>query len=183
VDVDKFELDEKKEDFYLTASRLVPYKKVDLIVDAFSKLPDKKLIVVGSGPESENIKSKLRDNIHYLGYQNFESLKSLMQKAKAFVFAAEEDFGIIVLEAMACGTPVIALNKGGTAETVLNNFTGIHFNAQTEAELINAVLRFENNAGLFSPKEISNYAKKFSRIIFEKNIKNYVLNKSEDFFK
>lgn len=183
VDVDKFELHEKKADFYLTASRLVPYKKVDLIVEAFSKMPYKKLVVVGSGPESEKIKSRLSSNIQYLGYQDFANLKKLMQQAKAFVFAAEEDFGIIVIEAMSCGTPVIALNKGGTAETVIDNFTGVHFCSQSTDEIINAVRRFESSSENFNPKEISNYAKRFSRSIFESNIKNYVLSKSEEFFK
>jgi len=115
VDTQKFSLVTEKEDYYLTASRLVPYKRIDLIVEAFAKMLDKKLVVIGSGPENEKIKSIATPNVDIIGYQDFENLKSYMQKAKAFVFAAEEDFGIIVVEAMACGTPVIALNKGGAA--------------------------------------------------------------------
>lgn len=183
VDTDLFSIYEQKEDFYLTASRLVPYKKVDLIVEAFAQMPDKKLIVIGSGPESDLIKSKITPNIEYIGYQKFEVLRSYIQKAKAFVFAAEEDFGIIVVEAMACGTPVIALNKGGTAETVIDNKTGIHFNSQSVEELINAVERFELSKNNFSAKEISDYSKNFSRSIFEKKIKDFVEQKSNEFFK
>jgi glycosyltransferase involved in cell wall biosynthesis len=181
VDIELFPLEEIKEDYYLTASRLVPYKKVDLIVEAFAQMPDKKLLVIGSGPEKEKIKSKLSPNIEFLGYQDFESLKKYMQKAKAFVFAAEEDFGIIVVEAMACGTPVIALNKGGTAETVIDKQTGIHFQNQSVDELKKAVMKFEDINQKFNPKIISEYAKKFSRTIFEEKIKNFVNKKTEDF--
>lgn len=183
VDVELFQLCEQKENYYLTASRLVPYKKVDLIVEAFTKMPDKKLVVIGSGPEKEKIKSILTSNIEYLGYQEFEKLLYYIQRAKAFVFAAEEDFGIIVVEAMSCGTPVIALNKGGTAETVIDSKTGIHFNSQTIDDLKNAVERFELLENNFSAKEISDYAKKFSRSIFEMKIKDFVEQKSNEFFK
>lgn len=183
VDVELFQLCEQKENYYLTASRLVPYKKVDLIVEAFTKMPDKKLVVIGSGPEKEKIKSMLTSNIEYLGYQEFEKLLYYMQRAKAFVFAAEEDFGIIVVEAMACGTPVIALNKGGTAETVIDSKTGVHFNYQTVDDLKNAVERFELLENNFSAKEISDYANKFSRNIFEMKIKDFVEQKSNEFFK
>jgi glycosyltransferase involved in cell wall biosynthesis len=122
-----FHLETNKEDYYLAASRLVPYKKIDLIVDAFANMLDKKLIVIGSGPEKEKILSKATPNVDVIGYQDFESLRSYMQKAKAFVFAAEEDFGIVVVEAMACGTPVIAFKKGGASETVVDGKTGIFF--------------------------------------------------------
>ena len=118
VDVEAFKMREEKEDFYLTASRMVPYKKMDLIVEAFSRMPDKKLVVIGDGPDFGKIKSKATNNITLLGYQPFGVLKDYMQKAKAFVFAAEEDFGITPVEAQACGTPVIAFGKGGALETV-----------------------------------------------------------------
>jgi glycosyltransferase involved in cell wall biosynthesis len=112
VDVDRFSLVESKDDYYFTASRLVPYKRIDLIVEAFSHMPDKKLVVIGDGSEMAKIKSKATKNIEILGYQSNEVMQSTMQKAKAFVFAAEEDFGITPVEAMACGTPVIAFGKG-----------------------------------------------------------------------
>ncbi len=182
VDTTLFPLYEKKEDFYLIASRLVPYKKVDLVVQAFSIMPDKKLIVIGSGPEKEKIKSLLTSNIDFLGYQDSEKLRDYMQRAKAFIFAAEEDFGIVLVEAMACGTPVIALNKGGTAETVIDSKTGLHFTNQSVNDIAQAVRSFENNQNSFIPKVISEYAKRFDRDIFEKTMKNFVEQKMNEFF-
>jgi glycosyltransferase involved in cell wall biosynthesis len=182
VDVDKFESVEEKDNFYLTASRMVPYKRVDLIVDAFSMMNDKKLLVVGDGPELNNIKRIASPNVEILGYKSGEEFKTLLQKAKAFVFAAEEDFGITVVEAMACSTPVIAFNKGGTAETVIDEQTGILFDSQTAESIKNAILKFEYLKNTFKPHQISRYTKKFSRDIFEKNIKEYVEQKSLNFF-
>ncbi|MGE4530468.1 MAG: glycosyltransferase family 4 protein, partial [Acidithiobacillus sp.] len=118
VDVSGFALHADKEDFYFTASRMVPYKKMDLIVDAFSNMPDKRLVVIGDGPDMKKIRSKAGANIQFLGYQPFDVLRDYMQRAKAFVFAAEEDFGITPVEAQACGTPVIAYGRGGALETV-----------------------------------------------------------------
>jgi len=183
VDVDKFEPVEEKDNFYLTASRMVPYKRVDLIVDAFSMMNDKKLLVVGDGPELNNIKRIASPNVKILGYKSGEEFKTLLQKAKAFVFAAEEDFGITVVEAMACGTPVIAFNKGGTAETVIDEQTGILFDSQTAESIKNAILKFEYLKNTFKPHQISRYTKKFSRDIFEKNIKEYVEQKSLNFYR
>ncbi len=118
VDIAKFELDDKKENFFLTVSRMVPYKKIDLIVEAFSEmgLP---LIVIGDGPDFEKVKNRASNNIEFLGFQEDDVLKKYMQKARAFIFAAEEDFGIVPVEAQACGTPVIAFGKGGVTETVI----------------------------------------------------------------
>lgn len=113
VDVNRFELNFNKEDYFFTASRLVPYKRIDLIVEAFSEMPNRKLVVIGDGPEMQKIKSKAKTNIEILGYQPDSVMQEYMRNAKAFVFAAEEDFGIIPVEAQACGTPVIAFGKGG----------------------------------------------------------------------
>ena len=121
VDISGFTLQREKDDFYLTASRMVPYKKIDLIIESFNQMPNKKLVVIGDGPDFEKIKAKAGSNIQILGYQPFEILKDYMQRAKAFVFAAEEDFGITPVEAQACGTPVIAFGKGGALETVISN--------------------------------------------------------------
>ncbi len=177
VDIQKFSLIKEKEDFYLTASRLVPYKRIDLIVDAFAKMLDKKLVVIGSGPEKEKILSKATPNVDVIGYQDFESLKSYMQRAKAFVFAAEEDFGIIVVEAMACGTPVIAGNYGGTAESVIDGKTGILFKDQSVDSIISAVKRFDVISRSINYPEIRLHSEKFSRNNFEDNIKKYVSEK------
>ncbi|HMC44071.1 MAG TPA: glycosyltransferase family 4 protein, partial [Caballeronia sp.] len=135
VDVEAFQLCEVKEDFYLTASRMVPYKKIDLIVEAFAKMPERKLIVIGDGPDMRKIRDKATPNVEIMGYQPFSVLQDKMRRAKAFVFAAEEDFGISVVEAQACGTPVIAYGKGGALETVLDSSharpTGLFFDEQT----------------------------------------------------
>jgi glycosyltransferase involved in cell wall biosynthesis len=183
VDTQKFSLNSEKEDFYLTASRLVPYKRIDLIVDAFATMLDKKLVVIGSGPEKEKILSKATPNIDVIGYQDFESLKSYMQKAKAFVFAADEDFGIIVVETMACGTPVIAGNYGGTAESVINGETGILFPEQTVDSIVDAVKKFDVISHSINYSKIRLHSEKFSRQVFETNIKNYVQEKAKLFKK
>lgn len=112
VDVERFALQTNKQDYYMTASRMVPYKRMDLIVEAFSHMPTKRLVVIGDGPEMNKIKSKATNNIEILGYQPNDVMQKYMSEAKAFVFAAEEDFGITPVEAQACGTPVIAYGKG-----------------------------------------------------------------------
>ena len=166
VDVSAFTLRENKEDFYMTASRMVPYKKIDLIVEAFSKIPEEKLVVIGDGPDYQKVKAKADQNIVFLGYQPFESLRDHMQRAKAFVFAAEEDFGIIPVEAQACGTPVIAYGKGGALETVRGldkeNPTGIFFPVQSVDSLIDAVKRFEQEYERFKPLACRQNAIRFS---------------------
>ena len=152
VDVDKFELVKEKEDFYVTASRLVPYKKIKLIVEAFNQMPNKKLVVLGDGPDFKTIKKIAKSNIELLGFVSSSTLKQYLQKAKGFVFAAEEDFGIIPVEAQACGTPVIGFNKGGLKETVVDGKTGVLFNHQTTDSIIDAINHFETIS--FSVEEI-----------------------------
>jgi glycosyltransferase involved in cell wall biosynthesis len=180
VSVNEFTLKEEKEDFYLAASRLVPYKKIDLIVEAFSQMPNKMLIVIGDGPDLAKIKEKAKENVTIMGYQSFEVLKDHMQRAKGFIFAAEEDFGIIPIEAQACGTPVIAYGKGGSLETIKGKFTGqpleaedtgVYFNEQSTSSLINAVFYFEENYNNFNPRNIREFALTFDKEIFKKNIK------------
>ncbi|WP_149205853.1 glycosyltransferase [Flavobacterium johnsoniae] len=178
VDVDFFSLEEIKEDYYFTASRLVPYKKTQLIVEAFKELPHLKLIVAGDGPELEKLQKTAKDNIEFVGYIENKKLRSLMQKAKAFVFAAEEDFGIIPVEAQACGTPVIALAKGGTLETVIENKTGIFFVEQSAEKIKEAVLNFETKN--FDPQIIREHAVTFSKQRFEKEIKEFVGTKYKE---
>ena len=182
VDVEKFPLSNSKENFYLTASRMVPYKRIDLIVEAFTQMRDKKLVVIGHGPEMEKIKQKAGANIEILGYQPDEKLVEYMQKAKAFVFAAEEDFGIIVIEAMAAGTPVIAWQRGGTGETVIDKQTGILFNEQSAASILNAVQRFEMEEKNFDSRFISKYASGFGRNIFEEKISIFIDKKLDEFY-
>jgi glycosyltransferase involved in cell wall biosynthesis len=182
VDVDKFQCDTVKDNYYITVSRMVPYKKIDMIVEAFAQMPDKKLVVIGDGPEMLKVKSKATPNIEILGHQPFETLKQYMQKAKAFVFAAEEDFGIVVVEAMACGTPVIAWSSGGTKETIVAGETGIFFDEQTPQSLMDAVNKFETSRHRFNPSVIRAHSKQFSREVFEENIKNFVEQKTDEHF-
>ena len=115
VDIEAFTLVTEKEDFYVTASRMVPYKRMDLIVEAFAQMPDKRLVVLGDGPEMPKLKALAGPNVTLLGYQDDLVLRDHLQRARAFVFAAEEDFGILPVEALACGTPVIAYGRGGRA--------------------------------------------------------------------
>lgn len=167
----------KKEDFYFTCSRFVPYKKIALIVKSFASMPDKKLIVIGSGPEFSNVKKIATQNVTLLGYQPYDVLISHMQRAKAFVFAAEEDFGITPVEAQAAGTPVIAFGKGGTLETVKNNKTGILFYEQSEKSIIEAVAQFESQQQMFHKGVLLENAKKFDSSIFAEKIKNFINEK------
>jgi glycosyltransferase involved in cell wall biosynthesis len=179
VDFQAFTLQNQKEDFYFTASRMVPYKRIDLIVEAFTSMPNKKLIVIGEGPDFAKIKAKAGSNVTLLGYQPFSVLKDHMQRAKAFVFAAEEDFGIVPVEAQACGTPVIAFGKGGALETVLENQTGVFFKSQTIEALQDAVKRFEKMS--FDPLIIRKNAERFSVERFRLEFKNFVDASWRDF--
>ncbi len=172
VALDNFQLEERKEDFYLTASRMVPYKKMDLIAEAFSRMPEKKLIIIGDGPEMEKVRAKARSNVELLGYRDHATLRSHLQRAKAFVFVAEEDFGIVPVEAQACGTPVIAFGRGGVAETVIPGKTGLLFYEQSAESLAGAVRLFE--AGNFSPAEIRHQAEKFSAEMFRQRFADFV---------
>ncbi len=177
VDVEKFSLREKKDSFYLAVARFVPYKKVDVIIEAFSQMPDKKLVLIGEGDKS--ILKNATRNIEVIGFQPFESLKSYLESAKAFVYAAEEDFGITIVEAQACGTPVIAFGKGGASETVIDGKTGVLFERQTAQSLIQAVKEFETME--LDCAEIRRNAERFSRAIFAESIKTFIDEKYSDF--
>ncbi len=143
VDVDRFTFNDDKDDFYVTASRLVPYKKVGLIADAFRKLAPRKLVIIGDGPDWPKIKAKAAPNVLVMGHQPFDMLHDYMRRARGFVFAAEEDFGIVSVEAQACGTPVIAFGRGGATESIIEGVTGLFFKDQTVASIVDAVRRFE----------------------------------------
>jgi len=181
VDVDKFELCEQKENFYLTASRMVPYKRINLIVEAFAKMSDKRLFVIGNGPDFDKIKAIATPNVILMGYQPLEVLREKMQKAKAFIFAAEEDFGIVPVEAQACGTPVIAFGKGGALETIVNEKTGLFFEEQSVDSLLDAISRFETRKMEFSPHEIRKNAERFSKARFQEEFTSFVNQKWQDF--
>ncbi|MCK4787537.1 MAG: glycosyltransferase [Desulfobacteraceae bacterium] len=153
---------------------MVPYKKIDLIVEAFSSMPDKSLVVIGDGPDFDKVKKKAGRNITLLGYQPFEVLKDHMQRTRAFIFAAEEDFGIVPVEAQACGTPVIAYGKGGALETVIENETGLFFHEQSLKEVIDAVRRFETIRDGFDPHTIRRNALRFSKERFRREFNSFV---------
>ena len=166
VDIERFTVHRAKEDYYLTASRLVPYKHTELIVRAFNALPERHLIVIGDGPELTRLRQIAKSNVQFLGYQPFETLRHHMQRARAFVFAAEEDFGIVTVEAQACGTPVIAYGKGGATETVVPGVTGVFFDEQTDASLLLALKEFEARERDFDPDVIRSNATRFGMARF-----------------
>ncbi|NWQ39499.1 glycosyltransferase family 4 protein [Bacillus sp. EB106-08-02-XG196] len=177
VEINSFEFSDKKEDFFLTASRMVPYKKIDLIVEAFSKMPEKELVVIGDGSEYDKVKEKAGKNVKLLGYQSDEVLKDYMKKSKAFVFAAEEDFGIIPVEAQACGTPVIAYGKGGALETVISTGdkpTGLFFDEQSVDSICETVQRFEKEIDNFKPENCRMNAIRFSPERFQQELTNII---------
>ena len=159
-----------KQSFYLAASRMVPYKRMNLIVQAFSRMPGRQLVVIGDGPQYETARANAGPNIEFMGYQPREVLRQKLRQARALVFAAKEDFGILPVEAQACGTPVIAYGAGGALESVRGldeaadgeRPTGLFFAEQTVASLTEAVERFEANAAAFSPAACRANALRFS---------------------
>lgn len=184
VDVEGFAMRTEKDDFYLAASRQVPYKKVHLIVEAFRNMPSRKLVVIGDGPESEKIAAMAKGapNITLMGYQPTGVLKDHMQRAKAFLFAAKEDFGIIVLEAQACGTPVIAYREGGSSETVrdlgaADEPTGLLFDEQSAKAIEAAVDRFEILGGAITAQNCRANAEKFATDQFRSQLEAFIAKK------
>ena len=171
VDTEGFSLRLAKEQFYFTVSRLVPYKRVDLIVKAFADMPDRQLVVIGDGPEMQRIRALAGPNVTLLGYQPSALVRDYMQRARAFVFAAEEDFGIVLVEAQACGTPVIAFGRGGALGIVVGiddasgaQPTGIFFDEQGCGSLVAAVEKFEST--MIDPRKCRERAEEFSADAF-----------------
>lgn len=184
IDISNFELCNDKQEYYLASSRLVAYKKIDTIIEAFNQMPDKKLVVIGGGPNLEAYRKLANANVTVMGYQPFDVLKDKMQHAKAFVFAADEDFGMIPIEAQSCGTPVIAYGHGGSLETVNGGKTGLFFNEQTPEAIVEAVNRFEAMGSQpFAPADCRQWAEGFSEERFKREIKEFVEKKYEEFKK
>lgn len=184
IDISNFELCNDKKEYYLASSRLVAYKKIDTIIEAFNQMPDKKLVVIGGGPNLEAYRKLAKDNVTVMGYQPFDVLKDKMQHAKAFVFAADEDFGMIPIEAQSCGTPVIAYGHGGSLETVNGGKTGLFFNEQTPEAIVEAVNKFEAMGSQpFAPADCRQWAEGFSEERFKREIKEFVEEKYEEFKK
>jgi glycosyltransferase involved in cell wall biosynthesis len=184
VDLSHMPIREGKENFYVTASRMVPYKRIDLIVKAFSQTPERRLVVIGDGPDMKKIKAVAGDNVTILGHQPFDVLVDHLQRARAFVFAAEEDFGISVVEAQACGTPVVAFGRGGALESVLGlpreRPTGVFFKEQTAESLLEAVDRFEKYSGLFDARQCRKNAERFSSERFKTALTSFIEDRLPD---
>ena len=170
VDVQSFPLQEKKEDFYLTVSRLEPYKRVDLLIEAFRRMPERRLVVIGDGPEMPRLRSKLPPNVELRGRLSTPEVRDHMQRARAFLFAGIEDFGIVMAEAQACGTPLIAFGQGGAAEIVRTGDasapTGVLFAQQTAEAVLEVVRRFERDPARFAPASCRENALRFDRSRF-----------------
>ncbi|MBM3191357.1 MAG: glycosyltransferase family 4 protein [Chlamydiae bacterium] len=182
VDCEYFYADSfSDEGFYITAGRLVPYKKVDLIVKAFSELTSKRLLILGEGPELARLKTLASKNIEFLGYVSDEELKDYFRRAKAFIYMACEDFGLLPVEAQAAGLAVIAYGQGGVVETVISHKTGILFPHQTVASLKEAIKTFESVESSFDRRGIQDHAKQFSKERFEQAFKIFVQEKYEAF--
>ncbi len=178
VDIEQFAFSEHKEDYFLTVSRMVPYKKIPQIVEAFKELPNKRLVVIGDGTEMARVKQVAGPNVEILGYQNSTVVRDHMQRAKAFVFAAEEDFGISLVEAQACGTPVIAFGRGGALETIRGaenpNPTGLFFKDQSPQSIAEAIREFERAPDLYRPAHCRANALGFSIEIFKDRYGRFV---------
>jgi glycosyltransferase involved in cell wall biosynthesis len=187
VEIDRFSFQPHKEDFYLTVSRLVSYKQVSLIIKAFNQL-GYPLVVIGTGPELEQMRALARPNIQVLGAQPNAVVEQYMSRAKAFVYAACEDFGMAVVEAQACGTPVIAYGAGGALETVRDvrdcpkTGTGLFFGAQTEAAIVETVKCFEEDRVHLNSETIRSQAAQFAPTIFEKRYLTFLERCTREFW-
>lgn len=165
IDTDKFNLAlDVRGDYYFTASRLVAYKKIDVIIEAFSLLPTKHLVVCGDGLEKSRLEGMAGLNVTFVGRLEDCDVVKFMQQAKAFIFAADEDFGIVPVEAQACGCPVICYGCGGVLETVVDGETGVYFESQSPKAIVNAIARFETMH--FDRNRIRENSESFSRQTF-----------------
>jgi glycosyltransferase involved in cell wall biosynthesis len=181
VDVEYYAPGGQREEYYVAVSRLQGYKRVDLLVQAFRDLPDRRLVIVGDGPEHRRLRGEAGPNVEFAGHLPADRLRGHLQRARAFLFAAVEDFGIAPVEAMACGTPVIALRRGGAAETVLGldqaRPTGVFFEEQGAAAISRAVREFEANAGRITPEACRARAEAFSAPRFRGEFTGFVKRK------
>ena len=175
VDTHLMRFNDQKDEFFLAAGRLVEYKRFDIVVEAMKYLPQQKLVVIGDGPEKKRLQKIAGSNVEFLGYQADEVLRDHMARAKAFVFGAIEDFGIMPVESQACGTPVIGIQRGGVAETVVDRQTGILFQEQTAKSVATAIQDFlALPRGFFDLFRIREHAKTFSRDVFRDRFTKFV---------
>lgn len=177
VEMERFPLYKgKREDYYVVVSTLAPYKRIDLAIDACNTLK-KNLKIIGEGQDRKSLDRHAGKTVELLGYLTHKDLMPILQKAKGFIFPGEEDFGIAPIEAMACGTPVIAFGKGGALETVEEGKTGIFFTEPTSAALMTAIQQFERQS--FDPNVCRRHAEEFSKERFEREIRAVVARLSE----
>ena len=172
VDVDDFCVSEQQEDYYLLVGQLVSYKRADLAVEAFNQ-SGRKLVVIGAGEQLKMLKQKAQPNVAIMGRQPFEVIRHHYSKCRALIFPGEEDFGIVPVEAMASGRPVIAYGRGGALETVLEGLTGQFFAEQTVASLNEAINSFEADA-CYDSATIVEHARKFDKSVFKSQFMNLV---------
>jgi glycosyltransferase involved in cell wall biosynthesis len=178
VDITRFRPGEQRDDFYVTMSRMVPYKKISLIAEAFANMPDRRLIVIGDGPEMSAVRAAAGPNVEVMGKQPDEVVVDHLQRARAFVFAAEEDFGIAPVEAQACGTPVVAYGKGGALETICGRDeagqTGVFFAEQTAEAIKAAVEHLDHRLPFITPDACRANAERFSTARFRQKFAIFV---------
>jgi glycosyltransferase involved in cell wall biosynthesis len=179
VETEFFQLNKLKDDYYLMVSRLIEYKRIDLVINTFKKL-NKEIIIAGTGRDERRLRNMAKGykNIQFQGRVKDSELRTLYQNAKAFINPQIEDFGITVVEAQASGTPVIAYGKGGALETVIEGKTGHFFHEQTPEALIKAINEFEQMK--FNPKDCRENALKYDKEIFKKKIKTFVEEKYQE---
>jgi len=178
VNTDKFDIKDSPKGYFLAVGRLIPYKKFDLLVEAFNEL-GLPLKIAGTGLMEPYLQKIAKQNIEFLGHVDEEELKRLYQGAEALVFPQTEDFGIVPLEAMACGRPVIAYRDGGATETIIENKTGIFFDKQDVIHLRTAVEKFVERKKDFDAKEIRAHAETFDEETFERKLSKYLQSKWE----
>jgi glycosyltransferase involved in cell wall biosynthesis len=179
VAVDQFK-PARSEDFYLLCGQLVPYKRADIAVEAFNRM-GKPLMVVGAGSELARLRRMAKPNVKILGQQPIDTLQRLYATCRALVFPGEEDFGIVPVEAMASGRPVIAFDKGGARDTIIDGVCGILYPDPTVDGLIAAVERYEREAASFNPATIVAHATRFSAARFREQIEAFVEAKMAEF--
>lgn len=173
VDVGRFRHDRPRDDFYLTVGRMVPYKRTDLIIQAFNKL-QLPLVVIGGGPLLQKMRALAGPTVTLLGPQNDQVVNDHLQRCRGFIFAANEDFGIAPVEALAAGAPVIGYGRGGLLDTIVDGEQGVHFPEQTPESLAAAVLRFAADRQRFEPGALAAHAERFSAARFRSRMARLV---------
>ena len=182
VDTSLFTPETHKQDYYVAAGRFAPFKRLDLVAEAFAGMPNRKLVMIGDGPEMGKIRSKAAKNVEFVGFQSAKVVRHYLANAKALIFPSEEDFGILPVEAQACGTPVLAYGRGGALETVKATSsgaspTGMFFYEQSAQAICDVVNQFEASIDEFDAEKISQHAQNFSIPSFKLAL-NKVINEA-----